>query len=259
MNLVLVRIRQEWERVAGTRAILIATLGGVVLALLGPLGTDAAPLGQRLAYWLALAEVGVAFGIITSMALRRLLDPADKHVFLIAALTAACITLPVSAVVFEITKRLFEGRGRFGGSGDLLGFVPPVLVISLTISLISTMARRRPVHTRAAPPGASQPRFSERLPLRLRGADIHAVQAEDHYLRVHTSRGSDLILMRLADAVAELEGLEGAQTHRSWWVARKAVKAARRGHNRAVLKLQGDIEAPVSRTYVSALKAEGWF
>jgi len=258
MNLVLVRIRQEWERVAGTRAILIATLGGVVLALLGPLGTDSAPLAQRLAYWLALAEVGVAFGILTSMALRRLLDPGDKHIFLIAALTAACITLPVSAVVFEITTRFFAGRGRFGWSGDLLGFVPPVLVISLAISLISTLARR-PAHTRAAPPGASRPRFSERLPLRLRGAEIHAVQAEDHYLRVHTSRGSDLILMRLADAVAELEGLEGAQTHRSWWVAKKAVRAARRGHNRAVLELPGDIEAPVSRTYVSALKAEGWF
>jgi len=162
-------------------------------------------------------------------------------------------------VVFEITERLFEGKGRLGGGGDLLGFVPPVLVISLAMSLINALARRRPVQTHAAPPGASPPRFSDRLPRRLKGADIHAVQAEDHYLRVHTSRGSDLILMRLADAVAELEGLEGAQTHRSWWVAKTAVKATRRAHNRAILELAGDIEAPVSRTYLSALRAEGWF
>ena len=68
--------------------------------------------------------------------------------------------------------------------------------------------------------------FLDRLPLRLRGATIRAVQAEDHYLRLHTDRGSDLILMRLSDAVSELEGLEGARTHRSWWVAREAVRWA---------------------------------
>ncbi len=38
-------------------------------------------------------------------------------------------------------------------------------------------------------------------------------------LHFHTDRGSDLILMRLSDALTELKGLEGAQTHRSWWVA----------------------------------------
>ncbi|MFX8624480.1 LytTR family DNA-binding domain-containing protein, partial [Acinetobacter baumannii] len=81
----------------------------------------------------------------------------------------------------------------------------------------------------AAPAGAPPPRFLERLPLKLRGAEIYAVEAEDHYLRLHTSRGSDLILMRLSDAIVELEGLEGARTHRSWWVAKGAVRDAKRG------------------------------
>jgi DNA-binding LytR/AlgR family response regulator len=102
-------------------------------------------------------------------------------------------------------------------------------------------------------------RFLERLPPRLRGAEIHAVQAEDHYLRVHTTRGSDLILMRLADAIVELDGLDGAQTHRSWWVARAAVQDVRRSDGRATLVLPMGIEAPVSRNNLPALRDRGWF
>ncbi len=113
--------------------------------------------------------------------------------------------------------------------------------------------------THAAAPGGSPPAFLKRLPPKLRGAELYAVEAQDHYLRLHTSRGSDLILMRLADALEELEGLEGARTHRSWWVAREAVQGARREGARAVLQLPGGREAPVSRTYLQALRQDGWF
>ena len=85
------------------------------------------------------------------------------------------------------------------------------------------------------------------------------MQSEDHYLRVHTDRGSDLILMRLADALQELEGLEGAQTHRSWWVARSAVRDVSRGDGRATLTLDGGLSVPVSRRYAKALRDAGWY
>jgi len=88
---------------------------------------------------------------------------------------------------------------------------------------------------------------------------IYAVSSEDHYLRLHTSKGADLILMRLSDAVVELEGLEGAQTHRSWWVARDAVEGSRRDGDKVFLTLKGGIEAPVSRPNVRPLREAGWF
>jgi DNA-binding LytR/AlgR family response regulator len=115
--------------------------------------------------------------------------------------------------------------------------------------------------TRAPPVGAatSTVQFAERLPMKLKGATIYAVSAEDHYLRLHTSKGSDLILMRLSDAIAELEGLEGAQTHRSWWVARDAVESARRDGDKVVLTLKGGAEAPVSRPNVRPLREAGWY
>ena len=84
------------------------------------------------------------------------------------------------------------------------------------------------------------------------------MESEDHYLRLHTSQGQDLILMRLADAVAELEGIEGAQVHRSWWVAREAIAESRRGDGRATLTLKDGSEVPVSRTYAKLLRERGW-
>jgi DNA-binding LytR/AlgR family response regulator len=127
------------------------------------------------------------------------------------------------------------------------------------MTALNFLVQRKPPETHASPAGAPAPRFLDRLPPRLRGAEIRAVEAQDHYLRLHTSKGEDLILLRLSDAVAELEGIEGAQTHRSWWVAKNAVEDARRNDGRAILSLRGGIEAPVSRAYAKALRDAGWF
>ena len=47
--------------------------------------------------------------------------------------------------------------------------------------------------------------------------------------------------------------------HRSWWVARDAVRDASRGDGRATLTLEGGIVAPVSRRYARALREAGWY
>ena len=88
--------------------------------------------------------------------------------------------------------------------------------------------------------------------------EILALQAEDHYVRVHTDKGSDLILMRLGDAVSEMGDTPGARSHRSWWVAKKAVTGTRRENGRAWLQLSNAIEAPVSRNYIVELRKAGW-
>ena len=56
-----------------------------------------------------------------------------------------------------------------------------------------------------------------------------------------------------------LDGLAGAQTHRSWWVARSAVIEGSWSSRGATLALKGGVVAPVSRTYAKALKDQGWF
>lgn len=58
---------------------------------------------------------------------------------------------------------------------------------------------------------APLPRQAE--PARL-GKDVLALQMEDHYVRVHRSRGSEMVLMSLGRTIECVEA-EGLQTHRS--------------------------------------------
>ncbi len=134
-----------------------------------------------------------------------------------------------------------------------------MLLVAAAMTALNFLADRTPPETHAGARDAAPAAFLERLPVRLRGSELYAVEAQDHYLRLHTSQGADLILMRLSDAIDELEGIEGAQTHRSWWVARGGVDEARRADGRATLRLKDGAEVPVSRTYVRALRQAGWF
>jgi LytTr DNA-binding domain len=173
-----------------------------------------------------------------------------------AALTISLsITIPLTGVVLAWLVFL---RHRSLTLPLLFEVLPSVFVSSLVMTALAFLLRPS-TQTHAAAPSAAPPKFLARLPVKLQGGELFAVEAEDHYLRLHTSLGQDLILMRLADAIAELEGLEGAQTHRSWWVAKAAVSDVERGDGRATLTLKDGAEVPVSRGFARQLRAAGWF
>ena len=115
--------------------------------------------------------------------------------------------------------------------------------------------RRKPSPAVAA--GEARPRFLDRLPDGL-GDDLIYIRTVDHYLEVHTTAGSGRVLVRFADAVAELGDL-GMQVHRCYWIAHRTLleegaELVTRG-NRMVLRLAGDREVPVSRTYLPNVRA----
>jgi len=99
--------------------------------------------------------------------------------------------------------------------------------------------------------------FRARFPPGLTGR-LLCLEMEDHYLRIHTDLGSDIILMRMSDAERELADMQGMRVHRSWWVAREAVRELRRDGTRLELLLENDMAVPVGKTYRSALRDAGW-
>jgi DNA-binding LytR/AlgR family response regulator len=109
----------------------------------------------------------------------------------------------------------------------------------------------------ASQPGTAQLAFFARLPAKL-GKDLLAIKAEDHYLRIYTTAGNDLLLMRLTDAVEELDGYDGLRVHRSYWVAHAAIERAEKAGRRVTLHLVNGMRVPVSRRYAEDLKAQGW-
>ncbi|HEX8233628.1 MAG TPA: LytTR family DNA-binding domain-containing protein [Caulobacteraceae bacterium] len=237
------------------RGWLIALAAGLFLGFSGAFGSGEAPLGTRVPFWVGLMLAG---GLI-AQAMAAVVNRSgvfERNPGMAYPGLAVAMTLPMTVVVWLALAAVY----RFPLDGrSFSALLLPVFVVSLAMMALNWMAHRRPRETHAAEAGAEPAKFLERLPLKLRGAELYAVEAEDHYLRLHTSRGSDLILMRLGDAVAELEGIEGAQTHRSWWVAKDAVAGAKSRDGRATLTLKNGAEAPVSRTYAAALRREGWW
>ena len=113
--------------------------------------------------------------------------------------------------------------------------------------------RRRPAAGAAAIPLTRPRSIFDRLPRKL-GTDLIYVKVEDHYVKAVTPAGSGLILMRFADAVAELSA-HGLQVHRSYWVSRRYMKRVIPKDGRTILRLTTGQEIPVSRTYLRAVRA----
>jgi len=130
-----------------------------------------------------------------------------------------------------------------------------IWVVAMVICSFGALQRSRQAPRKET---AARPALYERLKPNLRSADIYALSAEDHYVRVITSAGDDLILMRLSDAIIETAPLPGLSPHRSWWVAEGGTAGVKRSDGKAVITLKNDIIVPVSRNGAKALREAGW-
>lgn len=241
------------------RAIWIMTAAGAVLmAGVGAFDTGEAALWTLYSYWLSLM---LGAGLVLALALERF--EAKRLYAARPLLRASALTLWV-AVLMTPPVWIMAALAMNGSWHPLrmVELLPQVILVSAALVALQLFPRQRLLPVPAAHPprmAPVAPPLIARLPDRLREAELLAIEAEDHYLRIHTDRGSVLVLMSLRDAIEELREMEGAQTHRSWWVARRAVLNASRGRGRALLKLKGGLSVPVSRTYSPELRRAGWY
>jgi DNA-binding LytR/AlgR family response regulator len=136
-----------------------------------------------------------------------------------------------------------------------------VLVIMLLMVTLRALLWRRVVETRTVvmpPLPEAERQFRLRLSANRRGARLIALEAEDHYVRVHTEAGSELLSMRFSQAMDELAAAHGYRLHRSWWVAADAVESVRWTRGGGEARLAGGLVAPVSRSCAPVLKTAGW-
>lgn len=259
------------------RSIAIGLAAGLFLGFVGPFGTfQSMPLPRRMLYWVSMLLAGTLFVPGLYVLLRAWLS--DRYgAFAYVPLTAVLGSFPATLMVVAVTLLQLGIAVDFDLQLYLL-----VLLITLPMVVIQHIrTEQRLAHTLAfsaagggslqpdessqaaepvhipPPSPIARPRLLDRLPGRL-GEDILCLQMEDHYLRVHTALGQELILLRMRDAVAELDGLDGAQVHRSWWVARAAVAAWRRDGKAVTLRLVNGLDVPVARDRAPELRAAGW-
>lgn len=245
----------------------------IVLGVAGPFGTyEHLALAPRLAYWLAMALATFLAGYLSIGLLFQFLlgDVGNRPVrTALAGLTAG---LPVTAIVVLLNKAIFNDATA---TGEILTlYVNCSLIATAITALFGLIDSGQPAAEVASPPqsllpadaeeAASTPRapakprpkLSDRLPPNLRDG-VTYLSMQDHYVEVHTEKGNTLVLMRLADAIMEMEGVPGLQIHRSHWVALDAVAGCLRKDGRLFLRMTDDKLLPVSRSSLDAVRAAG--
>ena len=268
----------EWPVVAVSLSTTLAAV--LVYSVTGPLFSDAMyRVGQRLLLTGLCAAIAWPFWYSTTAMLlyvARHLTPA-----LILGLCAASVlfvAIPFVALGYTAVELFGLGPAAFPDIYlNAVAWVAACTSILLYTVCVRAKLRRRAVvvpSERPAPEGPveSPPptvsgaarratrlatgqhvRFLDRLPAKL-GQDVVYLSVSGHYVNAVTSQGSGVILMRFADAVAELGGM-GMQVHRSYWVAHDHITAVYRRDERTFVRVTGGHEVPVSRSHLSAVRA----
>jgi hypothetical protein len=219
---------------------------GLILGLSGPFDTlRLLPFGPRVLYWLIVVGLTYGVGSIISTICNTVFrgKPLWQHL--------ACSTIAIGTSVTIIL---------IGLNAVAFGFVPDttmdlamqwglVTLISGVVETGSKLVRPTPTTTRT-PPILDRIAYAKRGPL-------VALSAEDHYVNICTTQGSELILMRLSDAIKEIGDTQGLQIHRSHWVALDQIADVRRINDRGEVILSNGETRPISRSFMPALRVAG--
>lgn len=239
------------------RNFAISAIVGVLMAIAGAFDTYQVEIVTRLFYWISTIFIGSMIAAGTSVFLDKISFLDERHLIyhlfhlVIISVLITCMVVLVNSWLFDFALNI----------GALLGFFPTVLSVSIFMTFIHWIVSQIPMQSHgikgvvATNAGVA---LYKRLPFKFQKAKILAIHAEDHYLRIYTDVGDTMILMRLYDAIKELEGIEGSQIHRSWWVAKDAIEEVVKGDGRINFRLSNGELAPVSRSFQNALKAQNW-
>lgn len=248
-------------------ALIISVVLALFLGLVGPFGDYAVvPIELRVFSW-------IVFGIGGFITLSGQLYLVDRfkpdwswRLSLLGTTLIGALFLTPVVIFFDL---LIVGDVTI----DFVATYPMVLGVAAVNQILFELSRQARIartgstllaesathQTSQVPRLAQAPKILRRLPPHLMGQLI-CLTKEDHYLRVYTDKGDSLIRLRMSDAVDELEGIGGLQTHRSWWIANDAVVSVRRRPDGGgEVKLSNDLIAPISRARMTEAKTAGWF
>lgn len=232
-------------------AALVALAGvAVVMGVSGPFGTlEAFSLLPRLAYWGAVVPMTYAAGFLGT----KLAAPytANAPRALRTALAALGSAIMVTLVLAALNAAL---NIQPSGARELIVGFAAVYVICFVIETVSVVVQRQsPPETLGLP---STPAILSRLSASKRGA-LLALTAEDHYTTVITSKGREMVLMRIADAIALTQPVTGIQIHRSHWVALAGVANVQRARGGAEVFLTNGEHLPIARARMADARRAG--
>jgi hypothetical protein len=246
-----------------------------ILVVSGPFGTfEHCTVVERIACFAPLVAVCLIWGIAARVILMHVIPGLGYWPASAAIILASALALPVPLLsLARATTRIAQ---------DMLPSVTETAVIIVVFGIAAALMRWfmledqpsdmaageargasssrqsaiAPVAMTEGPEAEPELRLMQRLDPDVRGRPVR-LSARDHYVEVVTDRGKARLLLRLADAIAELEGCDGMQVHRSHWVARWAVEGGERNRGQWRLVVADGSRIPVSRAYAPLVEASG--
>lgn len=132
-------------------------------------------------------------------------------------------------------------------------------VALLRILIIRALQTAPQAEVLAEEPTLPRPRLFNRVEGTTRNDRIVRLSGDDHYVLVIFANGrEERVLMRLIDAIAEMDGITGHCTHRSHWVTRDWASYGFRFNGRDYLRLRDGGSLPVTRKYKPGLEEAGF-
>ena len=258
-------LRELHTHLKRPRLWLVFALVVGLFVVTGPFGTyERLAFPTRLGYWLVLHTATWTCALTSIAFFDALLSirmPSRLSRMLTGAIFAAMPAgLVISVINFALLMRPLNGA-------RIAENVLVALPIGLAFSLLTwlSMSATTPTEQPAAPTTTApcsdlassrpdRPQLLDRLPAQKRGPLIR-LEVQDHYVLAVTANGSELLLMRLADAIAEAGA--GRQIHRSHWVSDTGVAAIIRqgGKNpKLSVKTADGALLPVSRSHAAEVR-----
>lgn len=238
-------LREVRAEITQRNAIVAMIAIGLILGLSGPFDTlRLLTVGPRTLYWLIVVVLTYGIGSFISTLSNAVFR--DKPLWLHLGVSTICIGTAVSLILIGLNALAFNFWPT-----NLPELVTHWGFVTLISGVIEVGAKLiRPPDTDTAIP------LLDRLPFAKRGALV-ALSAEDHYVNVCTTKGHEMLLMRLSDAIKEVGSTAGLQIHRSHWVATDQIADVRRINDRGEITLSTGHVRPVSRGYMAAVRDAG--
>ncbi|WP_434938272.1 LytTR family DNA-binding domain-containing protein [Shewanella sp. HL-SH8] len=268
------QLKSEPTRKKLLRQLLIVVFIGLFIGFMRPFGMDQFSLLLSMSYWVFTCICGYLIYMPLINLGHKYLAKSITTLWQRVAISSLLASLIMSLIVPFIGWLFFEHTLQL--ADNFLLALPNTLVIGSIITFVSMLQnhvnhQKQQLEQSKHVIEQSQKvieqhqqsrdidtlqieQFMGLLPLEKRG-QLLCLEMDDHYLKVHTDKGQHMLLMRLKDALMQLEGFPGLQTHRSWWVANHAVVSVNKENRKMSLLLTNHLEVPVSRTFVEAVKA----
>ncbi|SLN49786.1 LytTR family DNA-binding domain-containing protein [Pseudooctadecabacter jejudonensis] len=222
-----------------------------VVALSGPFGTfETQTFAWRLVYWGCLIAVAILIALAWRLFWRQILAARPEWVEDVAVILSLGLTF--GPLVVEFNSWLTGGLSVTSLSWHM--------TVGITICVGAGILVLRRWMAPTAPAGSAAP-SRDRLLDRIDAPDgvrLTRISSDNHHIRICTDDGAEYrILMRLRDALGEIDVEPGLCTHRSHWVALRWIILVDETGGKPVVRTTCGSSVPVGPKYRGELVNAG--